>query len=204
MVSGMNITLKMPLTNDLVNKLINDRKAFKYVLVMKELSSLIPDVSESTAKSIYDKMVSIFQKKCGDALEETTETALTEASVPYSRQVSVNDAGMIVAIGHVVKGCHCADIVVGTNIRVGAPISEFGVVSLKTTCRERWTQDAWTKIYPPRFYYLTTASRDYPDNTMFRESETRKIVTSTPKRRDGRSFKLGFEDLIPELKKFLV
>ena len=97
-----------------------------------------------------------------------------------------------------------ADIVVGTNIRVGAPISEFGVVSLKTTCRERWTQDAWTKIYPPRFYYLTTASRDYPDNTMFRESETRKIVTSTPKRRDGRSFKLGFEDLIPELKKFLV
>jgi hypothetical protein len=194
----------MSLTNELVNKLINDRKAFKYALAIKELSSILPDIPESTARLIYDKMVSIFQKKYGNELEEITETALTKAEIPYSRQVSVNDKGVLVAIGHAVKGCHCADIVVGSNIRIGARISDFGVVSLKTTCRERWTQDAWTKIHPPRFYYLTTASRDYPDNDMFRESDTRKIVSSTPKRRDGRSFKLGFEDLIPELKMLLI
>ena len=99
------------------------------------------------------------------------------------------------------KCYHIIDFVIGENIEVGKPITDFKVVSCKTTCRERWTQDDWSYTFIPKLYILLTISDDYPPTARFREDETRKIITCFPKKKDDRIYKLNFEDLIGELQK---
>ncbi len=48
------------------------------------------------------------------------------------------------------------------NITIGQSVENYIVVSTKTTCRERWSQDNWTLIYQPKLYILVTLSDDYP------------------------------------------
>jgi hypothetical protein len=74
------------------------------------------------------------------------------------------------------------------------------VISCKTTCRERWTQDDWSFTFAPKLFILLTISNDYPPTERFREGEKRKIITCLPKQHDDRKFTLNFEDLIDELR----
>lgn len=90
--------------------------------------------------------------------------------------------------------------VIGENI-IGKSITEYAVISCKTTCRERWTQDDWSYTFSPKLYLLLTISDDYPLSNRFRENKTRKIITCFAKKKDDRIFKLGFEDLISELQR---
>ena len=73
------------------------------------------------------------------------------------------------------------------------------MISCKTTCRERWTQDDWSYTFAPKLYILLTISDDYPPTQRFREDTKRKIITCLPKKKDDRLFKLHFENLIDEL-----
>ena len=99
------------------------------------------------------------------------------------------------------KRCyHDVDFVIGDSIKIGQSITNHKVISCKTTCRERWTQDNWTFTYSPTKYILLTLSNDYPPNLRFRESEYRKIVTCNPKKKDDRVYKLKFEELLDEMK----
>ena len=91
------------------------------------------------------------------------------------------------------------DFVIGKNIEVGKAIIDYKVISCKTTCRERWTQDDWTYTFVPKLYILLTISDDYPPSQRFREDTKRKIITCLPKKKDDRIFKLNFENLINEL-----
>jgi hypothetical protein len=91
--------------------------------------------------------------------------------------------------------------VVGENIEVGKSITDYKVVSCKTTCRERWTQDDWSYTFIPQLYILLTISDDYPPSTRFEEGVNRKIITCRPKNKDDRNFKLNFENLIDELRR---
>ena len=88
---------------------------------------------------------------------------------------------------------------IGNNIEIGKSITEYKVISCKTTCRERWTQDDWSYIFTPKLYILLTISDDYPPTLRFREDSKRKIITCLPKKKDDRIYKLNFENLIEEL-----
>ena len=95
---------------------------------------------------------------------------------------------------------HIIDFVIGENIEVGTSIAaDYKVISCKTTCRERWTQDDWSYTFVPKLYILLTISDDYPPSRRFREDEKRKIITCLPNTKDDRLFKLNFENLIDEL-----
>ena len=75
------------------------------------------------------------------------------------------------------KTCyHNIDFVIGTDIKVGKSINNYKVVSCKTTCRERWTQDDWSFVFAPKLYILLTISDDYPPIQRFRENVKRKIT----------------------------
>ena len=98
-----------------------------------------------------------------------------------------------------VKCYHVIDFVIGENIELGKTIQDYKVISCKTTCRERWTQDDWSYTFIPKLYILLTISDDYPLSIRFRENKHRKIITCIPKKKDDRIYKLNFENLIQEL-----
>jgi hypothetical protein len=125
---------------------------------------------------------------------------LDENNISYKKQVTINKSGIIVGF-NVKKGkCyHIIDFVIGENIEIGQSIIDYIVISCKTTCRERWTQDDWSYTFIPKLYILLTLSNDYPPSTRFREDMQRKIITCIPKRNDDRIYKLNFENLIEEL-----
>ena len=86
------------------------------------------------------------------------------------------------------------------NPVVGTHISGYVVMSLKTTSRERAKLDtAWTYKHPPKLFLYATLEDDYPSPKTFDEGLTRKLVCATPKARDARQFKLGFEHLVAEV-----
>ena len=125
---------------------------------------------------------------------------LDKNNIPYKKQVTIDKSGIIVGFNEKKGKCyHIIDFVIGENIEVGKSITYYKVVSCKTTCRERWTQDDWSYTFIPKLYILLTISDDYPPTQRFREDETRKIITCLPKKKDDRLFKLNFENLIDEL-----
>lgn len=159
---------------------------------LRQSSPLLRSASDDELNVIYKTSVSCFQSKSGDFLETHIETLLTNAGIPFKSQVHLNSDGIIVES----RGCTIPDIVFGTP-RVGDHISNYTVLSLKTTSRERAKLDtAWTVKHPPKLFLYGTLSDDYPQPTTFEEGPTRKIITAQPKKQDNRIFKLGFEHLI--------
>ena len=139
-------------------------------------------------------------QKNGSFLEnDIINKTLSEHRLSYRQQVTIDKSGVIIGFGNKIKCHHIIDFVVGDNIEIGKSITEYNVISCKTTCRERWTQDEWSFLIAPKLYILVTTSDDYPQSERFRESSKRKIITCTPKRKDDRIFKLNFENLIDEL-----
>lgn len=135
----------------------------------------------------------------GAMLENEIEKYLAAAEVYYDKQITIDHKGIITPRGNKKNTAavyHIVDFVIGNfPIEIGRSITEYMVVSCKTTCRERWTQDDWSFKITPRMYVLVTLSNDYPSKDRFRESPIRKIITSSPKVRDNRIDKLGFDDL---------
>lgn len=150
----------------------------------------LADWSDADITALYSDVVSCFQSKGGSFFESHIESLLT--GVPFKAQVHLNADGMIVESG----GSTIPDIVFGTPV-VGTHISNYAVLSLKTTSRERAKLDtAWTFKHPPKLFLYGTLEDDYPQPKTFGECETRKLICAKPRKRDLRQFKLGFEDLI--------
>jgi len=192
--------------NQYVVSRIEENKISKNVKIIHELKQIAPLLSDIDLLKLYNKSISIHQSKIqgnGDFLEnDILVGVLDKNNISYRKQVTINKSGIIVGFNEKKSKCyHIIDFVIGANIEVGKPISDFKVVSCKTTCRERWTQDDWSYTFIPKLYVLLTISDDYPPTARFREDETRKIITCFPKKKDDRIYKLNFEDLIGELQK---
>lgn len=183
---------------------IEENRVLKNTKIIQELKQIAPLLSDDELLQLYTKSISIHQSKIqenGNFLENgILVSILNKGNIPYKKQVTINKSGIIVGF-NVKKGkCyHIIDFVIGENIDVGKSIADYKVISCKTTCRERWTQDDWSFTFAPKLYILLTISNDYPTTQRFREDARRKIITCLPKKKDDRLCKLNFENLIDEL-----
>jgi len=167
------------------------------------IKSLLPNESDEKISDIYKLCISLHQSTKsynGQWLEKMIAPLLSRNDVSFREQVTIDKNGTIVGFNMKKVTCHhIIDFVIGENIEVGENIQDFKVISCKTTCRERWTQDNWTREFPPTLYLLLTISSDYPPSTRFIENENRKIISSKPKKKDDRIYKLNFDHLMSEL-----
>jgi hypothetical protein len=185
---------------------IEENKNSKNLKIVQDLKQIAPLLNDDELLQLYNKSISIHQSKIqrnGDFLEnDILVGVLDKNNISYKKQVTINKSGIIVGFNIKREKCyHIIDFVVGENIEVGKSITDYKVVSCKTTCRERWTQDDWSYTFAPSLYILLTMSDDYPSTQRFREDTKRKIITCLPKKKDDRLFKLNFENLIDELQK---
>ena len=162
------------------------------------------DISEDIWDEIYNKIISDHQGNMqanGAFFEKYVEDMLQTNSIPFKRQVTIDSNGIVIGFGIKDKCNHILDIVIGTDIEKGKHISELScVMSLKTSARERWTQDQkWSFVHPPKLFIFLTMN-DPPPAERFQESDTRKIMTCNPKKKDDRKFKLSLNDLISMLR----
>lgn len=188
--------------NTYVLSRMEEYKKNKNLKIIQELQQMSFS-SDADFLSLYEKSVSMHQahkQKNGEFLEkEIIVGVLDKNGISYKSQVTIDKSGIIVGFGEKKKCYHIIDFVIGDHIEVGASITKYKVVSCKTTCRERWTQDSWTEKFIPMLYILVTISNDYPPAERFRECKRRKIITCLPKKNDDRAFKLNFENLIEQL-----
>jgi hypothetical protein len=189
--------------NDYVIKKIEENKKNKMKKIIEELKLIYP-LTDHILIDLYNKSISLHQSNIqgnGDFLEnDIVVSELLANNIPFKQQVTINNDGLIVGFNEKKNKCyHIVDFVIGDNIKLETSITEYKVISCKTTCRERWTQDDWTFTYNPLKYILLTISNDYPTSTRFRETDRRKIITCYPKLKDDRKYKLNFDNLIDEL-----
>lgn len=193
----------MNYNNEYILYLIEEEKNDKQNKIIEELRKLNTTLNDNKLLELYNKSISIHQSKNqgnGSFLEKTLIKMLEDANIPYRTQVTINSSGLITGFNIKKRKCyHIVDFVCGENIDIGKSITDYKVISCKTTCRERWTQDDWTYTFVPMLYILLTTSNDYPTRERFRENKHRKIVTCLEKKKDDRLFQLRFEDLINEL-----
>lgn len=197
-------TIQSKITDQYVLSKIEENKNSKKIKIIQELKIIAPSLNDDKLLQLYNKSISIHQSKMqgnGYFLEnDVLVKILNDNNIPYKKQVTIDKTGIIVGFNEKKVECyHIVDFVIGENIDVGKSIIEYIVISCKTTCRERWTQDDWSHTFIPKLYLLLTISKDYPSSKRFRENIQRKIITCTPKKRDDRKYKLGFENLIDEL-----
>ena len=173
-----------------------------------QMKMVLPNlsISDDDMNKLSHKAVSIHQaakNRNGQFLESLLRQMLVSENIPFQEQVTINQEGNIVDSSEKRRPCyHILDFVIGEQIIPGRNIREYTVLSCKTTCRERWTQDNWTLRFPPQQYFLITTSNDYPNSERFHESGVRKMITCNPKRYDERIYKLNFQDLISELTQY--
>ena len=190
--------------NQYVLSRIEENKISKNLKIIQDLKQLAPLLSDVELLQLYSTSISIHQSKNqgnGNFLEnDILVGVLDKNNISYKKQVTINKSGIIVGFNEKKGKCyHIIDFVVGENIELGKSITDYKVVSCKTTCRERWTQDDWSYTFAPTLYILLTISDDYPPTQRFREGAKRKIITCLPKKKDDRLFKLNFQNLIDEL-----
>lgn len=192
------------LSNKSILSKIDKNKSIIQNKVISELKDLAPRIGNDQLLKIYNKAVSIRQgnnQGNGAFLENDIEYFLKKYKISYRKQVTINNKGIIIGFNHKKERCfHIIDFVIGNNISEGESIRKFKVLSCKTTCRERWTQDEWTYRFPPKKYILITLSDDYPSSARFKENARRKIISCIPKKKDDRIYKLNFEDMLKEIK----
>lgn len=186
------------LTNAEIQARYDTHKQEKRMRIAQTMRAKMPKYADWTDEEIltaHDGHVSLHQSKDGKFMETLVETALREANIPFQAQVVIDKDGRIVERkGKRMAGVTIPDIVLGTPV-VGSYIGEYVVISLKTSSRERAKQDEWTRTHAPKCFYYATLTNDYPDPVAFGVSETRKLVSASPK--DERV--LRFEDLFARL-----
>jgi hypothetical protein len=200
----MESKITITFDNEYVLSRIKENKISKNLKIIQELKQIAPLLTDIELLQLYNKSISIHQSKIqgnGDFLEnDILVGVLDKHNISYKKQVTINKSGIIVGFNEKKEKCyHIIDFVIGENIEIGKSITDYKVVSCKTTCRERWTQDDWSYTFIPKLYILLTISDDYPPTQRFREDAKRKIITCLPKKKDDRKFKLNFENLIDEL-----
>jgi hypothetical protein len=183
-----------PLSSAQILKRNEQRKQEKIATILADIRSQPPIQSDEDALAMYTRCISNFQKKDGKSFEKDIEAQLTACNVPFKSQVHMDANGMILES----QGVHILDIVFG-DPRPGTHISNYAVMSLKTSSRERAKLDTWTDIHPPKRFYYGSIEADYPTPEKFKESDTRKLVCVTPRKKDTRQFKLDFVGLIDEI-----
>ncbi len=192
-----------PCSNESVKQHLAENKQNKKINLMDKLHEEFPGIDIYTLTQICERYESGRQSMVqnnGDCLEQYIATHLRSNNIPFLQQVTIDSNGVISGFNEKKTRCgHVIDIVVGSNIDIGNHISNHIVLSCKTTCRERWTQDDWTLKNAPSKYILITTTEDYPSSTRFAESHCRKIMTCSPKKNDERLYKLNFEELIGEV-----
>jgi hypothetical protein len=154
-------------------------------------------VDPALLRELYTTAISAFQsKKVGCAFERFVRKLLQDNGFEVHSQVPFKN-GFVVAD---TKGADVVDLAIGPAPTVGVSVSEYIVLSCKTTMRERKKLDTWSTMTPPRMFYCLTTSDDYGDPVDFGESPIRKIVTCTPRTKDTRIYKLSFDDIVTELR----
>ena len=114
----------------------------KNTKIIQGLKKITPQLSDIELLNIYNKSISIHQSRiqnCGDFLENTILVDILDAnSIAYKKQVTIDSAGIISGFNLKKKKCyHIVDFVVGNDISIGDSITNYKVISCKTTCRER-------------------------------------------------------------------
>lgn len=189
--------------NTFVEKFIKERHNVALDDIASILTAKFPNLesmSKNTIHELYEACISIRQQhtqRNGNHFEECIKTLLTDNSIAFKQQVIIDNKGVI-CLGQKKKCNYILDFVIG-DVEEGRSITEYIVVSCKTTCRERWTQDNWTMSIRPKKYILMTLSEDYPPSKRFQENFDRKIISLKSKKKDDRHYKLTFDNLITEL-----
>ena len=168
----------------------------------KQIEDELEKVWSLGKMKVYQKSISLSQtikQKRGEFFENVIAKLLDQNDIRYKRQVVIDSNGILVERKEK-RVHHIVDFLIGDCIEYGQSISDFKVVSCKTTCRERWTQDNWSFVFRPKLFLLVTVSDDYPPSERFKESDTRKIVTLKPKKKDTRISKLNFDALVDLLR----
>ena len=190
-----------------LQKYLDDKKNNTIKKIVDDIKKEFKDVKNITDDIIYEiycKCNSIRQKNVrnkGNDLEEFVDQMLDKYNIKHDIQVSIDKNGDIIKRG-TCECYHIIDFVIG-DIKIGSNITDYIVLSTKTSCKERWTQDNWTLDIQPKKYILATLTRDYPSSKRFRESKKRFIITLQPKKRDDRTYKYSYNDIInllPEYK----
>ena len=195
----------MAFDNAYILSKMEENRISKQQMIIQKLRPISPTLTDEELLQLYNTSISIHQSNIqgnGNFLENhILVDILNHYHIPYKQQVTIDQTGKIVGFNHKKNKCyHIIDFVIGENIEIGKSITDYTVISCKTTCRERWTQDDWSYTFAPQMYILLTISDDYPLSSRFNESEIRKIITCIPKKKDDRIFKLNFENLIDELR----
>jgi hypothetical protein len=146
--------------NDYVIKKIEENKKNKMKKIIEELKLIYP-LTDHILIDLYNKSISLHQSNIqgnGDFLEnDIVVSELLANNIPFKQQVTINNDGLIVGFNEKKNKCyHIVDFVIGDNIKLETSITEYKVISCKTTCRDRWNQDDWNFTYNPLKYILLT------------------------------------------------
>lgn len=183
-----------------MSKAYEDFKANKKKLGIQSMRKCNPklvDFTDDEISQLYDCAVSSFQSKVGSFLERYVERSLQTIGIPFRPQVHIDASGMIVSSGETI-----IDIVFGTP-EIGTHISNYMVLSLKTTSRERAKLDGWARRHPPKIFYYGTMESDYPQPDTFVENDSRKLVCVETRAKDLRQFKFNFQHMADEVRSLL-
>jgi len=180
---------------------IDNLRQDKVVTIIKEKHPEFREFTDEKCLKIYDDCFSLRQsligsKGAGGFWERIGERLFNEFGM--KRQVHIKNDGIICESG----GHHIVDIVLGNPV-VGDNITNYIVISCKTSAKDRWAQDGWTLVHRPKLYVLMVVTDDYPCSQKFEESEIRKLYTLTPKKVDDRKYKLKMEELIEEIRRIV-
>jgi len=146
------------------------------------LRSVYPHMLDKDLENLYNYSVIIHREQAVDTfLEDYIADMLTNKGFKFVRNAYIDDYGRVAKEGTFV------DFIVGTP-KIGDNISKFSVISCYT-----WVSSL--KFYPKMFIFATLTN-DYPSAAHFMESDTRKIVTATPRPDDDRKFRLNFNDIL--------
>jgi len=171
-------------------------KEIQNIKICETLKKIYPDKPDKDLLYTYNvclKLRQQFMRETGEIFENFIENILMKYNIKYSKQINIDEKGIIGT-----KCAHRIDFVIG-DIEKEKNIRNLIVLSAKKTCRERWRQDDWSLSIPPKKFLLLTLSDDYPKSKRFNESETRKIITSKKSKNDDRIYKLSFNDLPSEI-----
>jgi hypothetical protein len=167
----------------------------EHIALLRLKNPKLSHLTDDEIKQLCNNINSHFQSqrcKNGGIFEKCVEEILSNKGILFQRQVLVDKDGRV---ADTKVNNKIVDIVIGNPV-VGDHISNYTVISLKTSTRERSSEDDWTKVHKPKLYIYGTLKSDYPSPEKFEESEFRKLMCVVPKEHDTRKFKLRFNDLI--------
>jgi hypothetical protein len=182
--------------NEILEKiqLLRLRSMAEHIASMRVKFPKLTEWSDAEINELYNCNNSYSQSercKNGGNFEKCIEQVLYGKNIRFAKQIPINKDGIIVSE---TKNNKIVDIIIGSPT-IGMHISNYIVLSLKTSTRERYSEDDWTKVHVPKLYLYGTLTTDYPSPEKFEESATRKMLCINPKKNDTRIFKLRFNDL---------